>query len=146
MSATETTTYTPQRGVSLTITILLMVVSLLSGVVITLFVQLLFKPPPQALVAQVGSGTSMTVPATCAANDQIYQVAVNGGEGMRVMAGKLTSGDLVVTATAKFTESGTADAVVVEARARDAKTAQPIVMAIYAWTAPANTTPGSQAA
>lgn len=131
MSATNTnsagtdereTPYVVYRGISTPFALMWMAIALVLGVIGTLGIQLMVRPLPQALVAQTGPGVFLTAPTTCA-DDQIYQATVNGGEAKAVVNGKLVTGDLVVTATAKFSESGMTDTVIVEAKARDAREA-----------------------
>lgn len=120
--------------------VIAMVLGLILGVIGTLFVGWLTTPAPMALVAQMGTGTTLTAPAGCATGDKVYQLAINGEEGKEVKGTDLAPGAERVTAKARFNDQGHAKDIVVEVSAREGKT-QSVISAIYSWT-PMAASPG----
>lgn len=108
------------------------VVGLILGVIGTLFGGWLTAPPPTALAAQSGTGTTLTAPTNCPTGDKIYQARINGDEGQEVKDGKLVPGDERVLVKAKY-DGGSARDVTIKVSARKAGV-KPVIDGIHAWT------------
>lgn len=121
------------QGYSAVALIIAALLGLVLGVSGAMFVDYHITPPPTALAAQSGTGTTLSAPTTCPTGDKVYQARINGDEGEEVKDGKLVPGSERVLVKAKYDSFGRASDVTVKVAAL-AGGDKPVIDSIHAWT------------
>lgn len=100
-----------------------------------------FASIPQAIVAQVDTGTALTAPTKCPTGDHVYVATINGREGMELVNGTATPGKVKVWIRGTYDrDSGSTSSIALNAETRSGDAPKPVIDSVYAWSPLANTT------